>query len=72
MQHYKNYHVYTRAISSNGAWRAHGVVLNAQAKVTRQLKHFNTVGGWVSRHEAEQFAFKLCKLWIDTETQGHH
>ena len=71
MQHYKNYHVYTKAICSNGGWRANAVVLNAGAKVMRQLKHFNTVRGWVSKYEAEQFAFKLCKLWIDTETQKH-
>ena len=72
MEQYKNYHVYTRAISSDGAWRVKAVVLNAGAKVTRQLKHFDTVRRWTSKHEAEQFAVKLCKFWIDIETREHH
>ena len=72
MQHYKNYHLYTRAICSNGAWRVKAVVLNTGAKVARQLMHFDTVPGWASKHEAEQFAVKLCKLWIDAETRGRH
>jgi hypothetical protein len=71
MQHYKHYQVYTRAICSNGGWHAKAVVLSPGIKVTRQIKHFDTVRS-VSKHEAEKFAFELCKLWIDTQMRTHH
>ena len=71
MQHYKAYQVYTRAICSNGAWHAKGVVLSPGVKVTRQIKHFDTVRS-VNKDRVEKFAFELCKLWIDAETRGHH
>ncbi len=72
MQRYKNYHLYTRAMRSNGTWRVKGVILNPGIKVMRQVMHFDTVHGWVSRGEAEQFVLKLCKLWIDVDKRGCH
>lgn len=71
MRHYKQYYVYTKAIHSDGEWCAKGVILNREVKVTRQLKQFDTISHWMSRDEAKQFAFKLCKLWIDAQTHSH-
>ena len=72
MQHYKNYHVYTGAVCTNGAWRGKTIVLNASAKVTRQLKRIETVPDFLflSKQEAEEFAFRLSKHWIDTREQS--
>lgn len=67
MQHYKNYPVYTTAVSTNGVWRGKGIVLDPQAKVTREIQRIETVSDllFLTKEEAEDFAFKLCKAWID-------
>jgi hypothetical protein len=67
MQHYKNYPVYTTAVSTNGVWRGKGIVLDPQAKATRELQRIETVSDllFLTKEEAEDFAFKLCKAWID-------
>jgi hypothetical protein len=67
MQYYKNYRVYTTAVSANGVWHGRGVVLDPEAKVTRELQRIETVSDllFLTKQEAENFAFKLCKAWID-------
>lgn len=67
MQQYKNYPVYTTAVSTNGVWHGRGVVLDPQAKATRELQRVETVSDllFLTKEEAEDFAFKLCKAWID-------
>ena len=74
MQHYKTYHVYTRAVCKKGAWRGKGIVLDAGAKVNRQLMRIETVPDllFLSKQEAEEFAFNYCKHWIDTEKNRNH
>jgi hypothetical protein len=67
MQHYKNYRVYTTAVSTNGVWRGRGVVLDPQTKARKELQRVETVSDllFLTKEEAEDFAFKLCKAWID-------
>lgn len=72
MQYYKNYRVYTTAVSANGVWRGRGVVLDLHAKVTRALQRIETVSDllFLTKEEAEDFALKLCKSWIDRSASG--
>ena len=72
MQHYKSYPVYTTAFCFNGIWRGRGIVLDPQAKVTREIQRIETVSDllFLTKEEAEDFAFKLCKAWIDRSAPG--
>ena len=67
MQHYKNYRIYTTAVSNKGVWRGRGVILDPEANVTREIQRIETVSDllFLTKEEAEDFAFKLCKAWID-------
>jgi hypothetical protein len=75
MQHYKNYSVYTTAVSANGVWHGTAVVLDPRDKVAREIKRIETAPDFLflSKDEAEEFVFKLCKGWIDsTETTRNY
>jgi hypothetical protein len=67
MQHYKNYPIYTSAVSTKGVWHGRGIVLDPQAKARKELQHIETVSDllFLTKEEAEDFALKLCKAWID-------
>ncbi len=70
MQDYKSYHVYTKAVCTNGSWRGKAVVIKSSANLNRQLKRIETVPDFLflTKQDAEAFAFKLSKHWIDAVT----
>jgi spore coat polysaccharide biosynthesis predicted glycosyltransferase SpsG len=68
MQHYKNYSIFTTAVSADGGvWHGRGVVLNAEAKLAREIHRTETAEDLVflTKQDAEDFALKLCRAWID-------
>jgi hypothetical protein len=70
MQHYKNYLIHTSAIhTATGTWCGIGIgrVLDPQAKLVREIRRVETAKDLVflTNQEAEEFALKLCKAWID-------
>ena len=67
MVRYKNFSIRTSAVSAGGVWHARGVVLDPQTKLTKQLYSVETVGDFtfLSKQEADAFALKLCKAWIN-------
>lgn len=67
MQHYKNYRIYTTAVSANGVWQGRGIVLDSQANARKELQRIETVSDllFLTKEEAKDFASKLCKAWID-------
>jgi hypothetical protein len=68
MQHYRNYLIHTSAIhTAMGMWCGIGRVLDAQPKVIREIRRVETATDlpFLTAHEAEEFALKLCRAWID-------
>ncbi|MGE5305547.1 MAG: hypothetical protein ACM3TN_19730 [Alphaproteobacteria bacterium] len=67
MQHYKNYPIQTSAVSTRGVWQGRGIVLDPQANARKELQRIETVSDllFLTKEEAEDFAFRLCKAWID-------
>lgn len=67
MQQYKSYRIYTRAVSRKGVWHGRAVILDPEATIAREIQRIETVSDllFLSKEEAEDFAFKLCKAWID-------
>ena len=67
MQHYKNYPIQATAFSTKGVWHGRGIVLDPQARARKELQRIETVSDllFLTREEAQDFAFKLCKAWID-------
>ena len=68
MQHYKNYLIHTSAIhTATGTWCGIGRVLDPQAKLVREIRRVETAKDLVflTNQEAEEFALKPCKAWID-------
>jgi hypothetical protein len=68
MDHYKNFPIRTTAISTEGGlWHARGVVLDPREKLLREIHRIDTAKDLVflSKQQAEEFALKLCKAWID-------
>jgi hypothetical protein len=68
LERYKNFSIRTSAFSGGGVWHGRGIVLDCQTKVTEQLHSVQTVEDFLflSKQEAEAFALKLCKAWIDS------
>jgi hypothetical protein len=68
MERYKNFSIRTSAFSTGGVWHGRGIVLDPQTNLTTQLHRVETVGDllFLSKEEAEAFALKLCKAWIDS------
>ena len=57
-----------RLLSANGKlWQGTGVVIDSQPNLIRELHRVETVEdlAFLSKQEAETFALKLCKAWID-------
>jgi hypothetical protein len=68
VQHYKNYLIHTSAIHTAAkTWSGIGRVLDPQAKLVREIRRVETATDFVflTNQEAEEFALKLCKAWID-------
>ena len=68
MQRYKDFPIRISAISTQQrTWLGRAVVLDPQSTVYRQIHRVETDKDFVflTKEEAEQFALKLCKAWID-------
>ena len=70
MERYKNFSIRTSAVFAGGVWHGRGIVLDLQTDLIKRLHSVETVEDFVflSKQEAEAFALKLCKSWIDRAT----
>ena len=68
MQHYKNFSISSTAIHmQDGTWMGKGVVLEPQAKLFTEIYRIETANDFIflTKEEAEDFAVKLCKAWVE-------
>lgn len=68
MQHYKAYRIHTTAVfTKEGSWHGRGAVFHPQEKLIREVHRVETAGDllFLTKSDAENFAFMLCKAWID-------
>jgi hypothetical protein len=71
MPQYNNYPIYGIGIRGPGkAWSCKGLVFDPEDQVTqiKSLEHAELT--FSSKKKAEEHALKLCKTWIDEQSQG--
>ncbi len=69
MQHYKAYRIHTTAVfTKERSWHGRGAIFNPQEKLIREVHRVETASDLLSltKSDAENFAFMLCKAWIDS------
>jgi hypothetical protein len=69
MQHYKAYRIHTTAVfTKEGSWHGRGAVFHPQEKLVSEVYRIETANDllFLTKSDAENFAFMLCKAWIDS------
>ena len=69
MQHYKAYRIHTTAVfTKEGSWHGRGAVFHPQEKLISEVHRVETASDllFLTKSDAENFAFMLCKAWIDS------
>jgi hypothetical protein len=70
MKQYKGHPVYGVAVPAERCWNARGLIFDRDLTQTIEIKRIECATDLTFKHkrEAEEFALKLCREWIDEQT----
>ncbi len=72
MKQYKGHPVYGVAVPAEHCWNARGLIFDRDLTQTIEIKRIECATDLTFKHkrEAEEFALKLCREWIDEQSSA--
>jgi hypothetical protein len=72
MKQYKGHPVYGVAVPAEHCWNARGLIFDRDLTQTIEIKRIECATDltFKDKREAEEFALKLCREWIDEQSSS--